>query len=184
MTPKGKNKETASNNFLIIHKHTSDGFDELCKKIREINQHDKNVCYVCLSKPYTDVMENLKEEHLSCDNMFFVDTLSSLSYALSPVSKCLFVRGMENLENLRSTVRKAIKKHDCGTVVFDSISALLVYQPSYAIVKFTHNLLNDEAYGTTKKVYVTLNETGIYRDESAKLIKDLNLFADRTIELG
>lgn len=183
MPSKGKREETSSNNFLIIHKNTSDGFDELCRKIREINQHDKKVCYVCLSKPYTDIKENLNEEHLSCDNMFFIDVLSSPLYSLKPVPNCVFVRGMENLENLRSTVKRAIKKHDCSAVVFDSISALLVYQPSHAIVKFTYNLLSDEACETTKKIYITLNETGIYKDESAKLIKDLHLFADRTIEL-
>jgi hypothetical protein len=158
MTSKQKIQEVASNNFIIIHKHTLNGFNELYRKIQEINLPNKKVCYVCLSKPYTDLVDNLKEEHLNCDNVFFVDTLSSPSYDLNPVGDCVFVRGMENLDNLRSTIKKAIKKHDCSTVVFDSISALLVYQLPHAIIKFTHNLLIDEAYETTKKVYITLSE--------------------------
>lgn len=184
MKGKQKDREACLNNLLIILRHTTNSFDMLCQKIREINHPDKKVCYVCLSQPYTSIIENLKEEHLSCDNVVFVDALSSPIYTLKPVNNCIFVRGMENLETLKSTVKRVIKKHECGSIVFDSISSLLVYQPSHAIVKFTHELLSDDASKAAKKIYVTLKETGVFKSESTKLINDLNLFADNIIELG
>jgi hypothetical protein len=184
MASREKNKETNFNNFLIILKHTTNGFDKQCKKIREINTSNRKVCYVCLSEPYTSVIEDLKDENLGCDNVFFVDALSNPLYALKPIHDCIFVRGMNDLELLQRTVKKVIKSHNCSAIVFDAISALLVYQPSHSIVRFTHELLRDESAKETKKIYITLKDTGIFKEESTKLINDLNLFADNIIELG
>jgi len=184
MALKHKSTGKSCNNFMIILKQSSNGFEKLCRKIREISPPDQRVCYVCLSEPYTDIVEGLKKENLECDNLVFIDALSSPLFALKPVYNCVFVRGMDDLQLLGHTVKKVIKHHECNAVVFDSISALLVYQPSHSIVRFTYDLLTDESSKNAKKVYVSLKEKGVFEEESNKLINDLNLFADSVIELG
>jgi len=66
---------------------------------------------------------------------------------------------------------------------------LIQYQPysyikkTFDIVRFTHELITDEHQKDINKIFVILEEKGIYAKESKKLINDLNLFADKTFEI-
>lgn len=166
--------------FLLNNKNYS---SELSNLIKKANYPKSNICYVCLTKPYAEVAENLKDDRVNTDNFTFVDVLSNRQYPLKPVEKCIFVSGMENLNSIKKAITKAINKEDCKTVIFDTISTLLIYQQADKIIKFTHELLTDENQKKASKVYVILKEKGIYKDESTKLINDLHLFADKVFEM-
>jgi len=175
--------KTRENKFTLVFLQNKNYLEELHKIVNSRKKDNAKICYVCLSKPYAEIIEDFKNEKIDCNNFFFVDTLSSLSYNLQPVKNCIFVSKPDNLNGIKKAIKKAIAKHGCGTVVFDTISTLLIYQQAHSIVRFTHEMIMDEMQKTVDKVYLVLKEAGIYRDESAKLIKDLHLFADKIVEL-
>ena len=67
-------------------------------------------------------------------------------------------------------------------VVFDTISTMLIYQNTSNIIKFTHEFLSEERENE-KILYLVLKHETIPLEENEKLIKDLNMFADKTIDL-
>jgi hypothetical protein len=156
---------------------------KICEIVSNIQKNNGKICYVCLSKPYAELMSELKEEKVNCDNVLFVDVLSSLHYDLKPVNNCLFVPGPEKFEDLKSAIKKAIISKDCSTVVFDNITTLLIYQQVNDIVKFTHELTTDQKQRMINKVYLMQDYKGFYKEESTKLINDLYLFANKVVEL-
>lgn len=174
---------TRENKFVLILLKNKNYVDQLHNIIKEVKKHHTKICYVCLSKPYTDVINNLKDEKIDHANFIFIDLLSSQHYKLKPVKNCIFVPGPENLKELKKGIKKAVTKNKCEAILFDTISTLLIYQQTHSIIRFTHELMIDRSEGTVNKIYVVLKEKGIYRDESTKLINDLNLFADKTLEI-
>jgi KaiC/GvpD/RAD55 family RecA-like ATPase len=175
--------KASENKFVLVLLQSKNYMADLYKIIRLVKKNGTKICYVCFSKPYMDVIEDLKNEKVDCDNFVFIDTLSSSHYDLKPVKNCVFVHGSGNLKEIREAVKRAVNKHKCEAIIFDTISTLLIYQQTHSIVRFTHELLTDKSQKETNKVYIVLKEAGIYKGESTKLINDLNLFADKTIEI-
>ncbi|MFH0869557.1 MAG: hypothetical protein V1866_00690 [archaeon] len=173
---------TSENKFVLVFLQNKNYMKELGKIVKP-TKSGARICYVCLSKPYSKMMDNLKSEKVNYENFIFIDTMSSPQYKLKPVKNCIFVSGPENLDDIRKAIRKATQKYNCDTIIFDTISTLLIYQQTHKIVRFTHELIADKIQKTVNKVYFVLKETGLYKSESAKLIKDLNLFADKIVKL-
>ncbi|MBW2990740.1 hypothetical protein KY348_03480 [Candidatus Woesearchaeota archaeon] len=175
--------QMSDNKFVLVLLQSKNYADVLYKVIGKVNKNKFNICYVCLSKPYADVIEELKNEKINYEHFIFIDVVSSLHYKLKPIKNCIFIPGPDNLEDLMKAVKKAINKYRCEAVIFDTISTLLVYQQTHSIVKFTHELIMDKNQETVNKIYVVLKEKGLYKDESRKLVNDLNLFADKIIDI-
>jgi len=171
------------NNFLMLLLDDKTYTEELVQLIKRVKDKSENICYVCLSKPYTDVIDNLKNEQINHDNFTFIDIFSSHNYELKDLENCIFVRDSENLEEIGTAVRKAVTNKQCSTIVFDSISTLLIYQKVDSIVKFTYDLLSDKKQKKAHKIYLLMKGMGIYKDESTNLINDLRLFADKVIDV-
>jgi len=174
--------KTSENKFVLAFLQNKNYLEELHKIVAGRKKDHAKICYVCLSKPYAEIIEDFKNEKINCNDFFFVDTLSSLSYNLPPVKNCIFVSKPDDLSGIKKSIKKAIEKYGCQTVVFDTISTLLIYQQAHSIVRFTHEMLIDETQKTVDKVYLVLKETGVYKGENTKLINDLRLFADKVVE--
>jgi hypothetical protein len=165
--------------MLIKRKGDVEHMYEFIKKAKE---HCKSICYVCLSNPYNEVIQNLTDEGIDSTDFTFVDVISSLHYPLQPITNCVFVPGPESLNEIKKAVHSVVQKKQCTAMIFDNISALLIYQQPDAIVKFTHDLIEDKEHQHINKVYVMKRDGDLYRKDINRLIEDLNLFADKVIE--
>src|SRR4030042_5097870 len=124
--------KTSENKFVILLLHNKKYASILQKVINLAKKDGGNVCYVCLSKPYHDVIEDLESERIDCGNFIFIDTLSSFQYRLKPVKNCIFVSGPEKLNDIRKAVKKAVQKHNCEAIIFDTISTLMIYKQTHS----------------------------------------------------
>lgn len=61
---------------------------------------------------------------------------------------------------------------------------MLIYQQTSSVVKFTHHMLTDEKQENVKKLFIVLKHDTIPMEENQRLIKDLEMFADKTLDLG
>jgi len=166
---------------LLQNKRKTEGFYEM---IRSANQKCKNICYVCLSAPHTDLINNLRAENIDCENFIFVDTISGNSQKdIKPGTRCIFTSRPDDLEGIKRAVKHAVTKDGCTLTIFDAISTLLIYQAPDSIVRFTHDLITDDKENVIKKMFIMLKSEGIYKEESTRLVNDLNLFADKIVEI-
>jgi hypothetical protein len=175
-------KEITQNRFLLILLEEKEYVSKLLEIIKSVQKTKTKVCYVCLSKPYADVVEDLKEQGIDTGNFFFIDTLSSYYGKPMPSENCIFVTKPNDLAGISIAVRKAVERNQCIVILFDTISTLLIYEESFPIVKFTHSLLSEEEKTGTTKLFIVLKGDSVSKEESQRLVKDLAMFADKTLE--
>ena len=149
--------------------------------IRSLGKLGRKVCYVCLNKPYKDVMEDLTEQEVDVKNFFFIDVLSSYYKKQHPVDNCVFISAPTDTVSILDALMKAIKEKKCEIIVFDTISTLLIYRQPHLILKFVHKILEKKMKSGSNKVLITLKGGRLMNYERDELIKDVIMFADNSI---
>jgi len=177
-------QEIIKNRFLLILLEEIEYLQKLEEIIKSVEKTKTEICYVCLSKPYTDVMEDLKSKGIDTTNFFFIDVLTSHYKEPEPVDNCIFIPAPTDLTAIRVAIKKAVEEKKRNVILFDTISTLLVYQKTSSIVKFTHHLLTEESQENVKKLFIVLKGDTVPIEDSQRLIKDLTMFADKTLELS
>lgn len=175
-------KEIEKNQFLLLLLEEDvcmDKIEEIVKSMEKTN----NICYVCLSKPYADVYDDMKNRGIGVGKFQFIDVLSSHYEKMESKENCTFLDSPTNLAEIRSAISKAIKEKKCSVVIFDTISTMLEYQETSNIVRFTHDFLSAERE-INKILYLILKHDSIPVEENEKLVKDLSMFADKAIDLN
>jgi hypothetical protein len=175
-------QEIAKNKFLLILLEEKEYAKKLQDIMKSAEKTKTKICYVCLSKPYADVVEDIKGQGLNVNDFFFVDVLSSHYREQKPCDNCIFVSSPTNLAAVSDAIRKAVQEKKCSVILFDTISTLLVYQETSSIVKFTHCILTDEKQEQAKKLFIVLKDRTMQGKENKTLVKDLSMFADKTID--
>jgi archaellum biogenesis ATPase FlaH len=157
--------------------------NKLFEMIKQAGKTGKKICYVCLSSTYKDVIESFKKKGIDPKAFFFIDVLSAHYENCEKMENCMFVSSPAALEEIRDAIIKAVKENDCGMVIFDTISSLLIYQESFSIVKFTNSFLANKLQEKIKKVFIVLKDSERLKNENSSLAKDISMFADKTVQL-
>jgi hypothetical protein len=144
---------------------------------------DRKICYVCLSKPYEDVYSDLRKLGAKGGMFYFIDVLSSHYGKKRATINCTFIDSPSNLGGIRSAISAAICEKGCSVVLFDTISKMLAYHESLNILRFTNDFLSDWKK-CSRTFFLALREEIIPLEGNDQLIKDLSMFADRTVEFA
>lgn len=175
--------EIEKNRFLLIllgEKEYQQKLEEIIKSAEETKTH---ICYVCLSKPYTDVVGELEAMGTNVDDFFFIDVLMSHYKKPEPAKNCVFLLSPTDLGAIKNAINDAIEKNNCSVILFDTISTLLIYQQTDPIVKFTNSIVSEKVQENVKKLFIILKGNDVPMDDVNKLTKDLELFADKKLDL-
>ncbi|MFH0869555.1 MAG: hypothetical protein V1866_00680 [archaeon] len=151
---------------------------EINNVIKAVYATSNKICYVCLNKPYQNVMNNLKAGGLPIEKYFFIDVLTSTVKTPDVVDNCEFVESPSAITDLGMAFTKAIQEKGCDNALFDTISTLTIYHDVGEIIKFTQNLMTKARVRNVRSVYIALKE------DSEELVKDLTMFVDGVIELS
>ncbi len=176
-------KDVTHDKFLLILLNEAGYEKKLLEIIEQVERNKSNICYVCISTPYTYVINALKKKGSDTSRFFFIDVLSSHYRKPKDTEKCIFVSGPNALDEIKNSITKTIKEKNCSILMFDTITSLLIYQESYSIVKFTHEIICDREEEDTKKLFIVLKDKNVIKGENLELAKDIGMFADKTIEL-
>jgi len=169
-------KEMTENEFLLMLINEEQYIEQLEKIVKAVEKSHTKICYVCLNKPYQDITNELKARKIDTSRFIFIDVLSSHYKKQEPCENCIFLQSPANLDELKDAI-----KVGCNAIIMDTVSTLLVYQDASSIISFTHKLLTDGNKGV-KKIFIVLKEDPL-SEESRMLVDDLNMFADKKIEI-
>ncbi len=168
-------EDMQDNNFLLVIMDEKEYMHELSEIIKSVEKTKTRICYVCLNTPYRSIAEQFKTIGINTKNFFFVDGVSRIC---RPSEKnCIFVSAPSNVAELDSAIKNAVEKKKCSTIVFDTISTLLVYQDSLSILHMTNNFSLESK--KVKKIFLVIKE----RRQDSSFIKDLRMFADKVREV-
>lgn len=131
-------------------------------------------CYITLNDPYESIQGKLGE---SATKMFFIDCVTSTIKPAAPAKGVAFVSSPRAFTEISIALKKAMKEEKVDFAIFDSISALMVYEKSMSVLKFIHSLVLACREGGMSCVFVMLKE-----DVDGATLKDLTMFVDKVIE--
>lgn len=177
-------EEITQNKFLLVLLSEEQYINQLIEIVKSVEKSKNKICYVCLSKPYKDVLDDLKKNNINTKIFFFVDILSSHYEKHRSRSNCIFLKSPTDLKVIGDTIKGVIKEKNCNVVLFDTISTLLLYQSSFFILRFTHGLKTEKEQANVKKIFIVLKNDMIPEQENKEFIEDLRMFADKTLDLG
>jgi len=176
-------REISENKFCLLLLTEDQYENKLTQVVKDVSKIHKKICYACLSKPYKDVIENLKNMDLDLAKFFFIDVYSSHYEKQGAVDNCIFLKEPGNLVAIEVAIDKAITQKNCSAVIFDTISSLLMYEQTHDIIRFTHNLTIEERHKDLNKVFIILKGDPIVTKYNDSLIDDVQMFTDKSIEL-
>jgi hypothetical protein len=153
--------------------------NQLIEIVRSVAGNSKKIAYVSFNQPYTSLMSNLQKSNIDTGKFYFVDTVTSSVQKPQPANNCIFVSSPNALTEISVAFSKALNEQKCDGSLFDSLSALLVYESANSIIQLTHNIITKLKISNCKGIFITLKE-----DVSSELMKDLYMFVDKVVELG
>lgn len=176
-------EEVSESKFLLIVLTEEQYMKQIYEIVKSLENTKNKVCYVCISKPYADVLEDLKKNGISTKAFVFIDVLSSHYETPAPIENCIFLDS-PNLDSIKRAIDEAITRASCSVLLFDTLSAMLIYQESFPVLKFAHSMTIGERQENIKKIFIVLKKSDAQQQENTSLINDLKMFADKTLEVG
>jgi len=176
-------KEIHRNRILLVVLDEEEYENEIGEMLKSLGKLHEKVCYVCLNKPYKDVVEALEIHKVSAKNFFFIDVLSSYYKKQEPVKNCIFVPAPNDMGSILAAISRAVEENGCRIVVFDTFSTFLIYKQNYMVLKFAYRVLQRNPGRRVRNIMITLKGGNILVKERDDLIKDLIMFSDLSITM-
>lgn len=169
--------------FILILLEERDCTSRLEEIIKSVEKTSTKICYVCMSMPHADVAANLRSKGFRLDDFFFIDVLTSHYGRPSPCGNCIFLNSPSDLSAIKDAITEAIERMKCSAILFDTISAMLIYQETHSILKFTNNLVSEKKQENVKKLFIIIKGGEVPAGDISTLTKDLEMFADKKLDL-
>lgn len=151
---------------------------EYFKNVIKIIKKDiktKNIIYVTTNKPYKYLVHLLNEGKINTDTILFIDCISNqVSKSEDASEKCVFVESPQNITGLSIALNQAIKSiGEETTIVFDSLSTLLIYNNAEVIGRFSNLIISKMQLSNVSSVFFVLDS-----DMDKKIISTISSFVD------
>lgn len=151
---------------------------ETIKISKELAASHKQICYVTLNRPFTSLIKTLKDGSVDVDKFVFIDGVTkTVGEKTEKLNRCIFVKSPHDLIGIEINITKSLENSD--SLLFDSLSTLLIYEKAPTVMKFVHSIVNRvRVRGNVSVIFVILEG-----DADERIIKDISMFADNIIRL-
>jgi hypothetical protein len=138
---------------------------------------NRAICLVSFTKPYQALKKDVEGVGLTDKTITYIDTMTMSAQQPPEVEDCVFVESPKTLVDISVAISKMIEEKGKVTVLFDSLSSLMVYHDSLTLTKFLHNIITKIRVMNAKIVFMVLK-----KDTDSELVKDLCMFVDMVID--
>jgi len=157
---------------------SSEYFNEIINIVKN-EVKTENLVYVSLGRPYKYIMSRLNEEQIKTNNIFVIDCISKQASPLEEGSeKCIFLESPENITELCIALNQAMKLlQGETTVLFDSLSILLIYNDDDMVGRFSNKIINCMRLNNINSILIVLES-----DVDRRIVKVIESFVDEVIK--
>ncbi len=146
--------------------------------VKDLASIDGKICYVSLNRPYNSLKSNFEAAGIDLSNIKFIDAITKTAQLPEECPECAFVSSPGALTELSVAISNAMEADSYSYILFDSLSTLLVYESDTTIAKFVHFLMAKVRVVGCNAIFTCLRQ-----DSESILIKDINMFADKVVDL-
>jgi len=147
-----------------------------------VNKRKCRICHVLTRTPVTYFSQELRQNNLMSENLYFIDVLSKHFGNKKNSKNCVYL-DYPNLDKILKAVEKQVTNNECQIILYDNISSLLKYHSRYKIQEMT-NKLKSTPYSMTKIIFLVPKKDELAQEEHQKLLNDLVLFVDSIQEFS
>lgn len=158
--------------FVVSNKKYVERINDITLAVTKTN---KSVIYVSLNKPYNVLIDTFLKKKIDVKKLSFIDSVSS-KVSKPKDYKVSFVSSPKALTELSITMNEMLKSTD--SMIFDSLSTLLVYEDPSTVIKFAHSVISK--IRTTNKEFVIIS---LSEDVDKSVLKDIGMFVDKVVTL-
>jgi hypothetical protein len=169
-------KEIEDNQIIVFVISNELYIERLISLIKILTKMGK-ILYVTINKPYSTLMDNFQKNAIPKDQFFFIDAITRTVKKPEPIKNVEFISSPSALTELSLSISTTLEKQKFYSVLFDSLSTLLIYQEPLMVIKFAHSAISMLRTAGVKVILTVLSG-----DISSDLIKDLNMFADKVVD--
>ena len=172
-------KDLQDNQIIVILIPTSLYVSKINDIIKTVANQSNKTCYLALNKPYKSMMQILQKNKIDPKKFFFIDAISKTVSIPEPQKNAEFLATPKSLTKLSLSITYALENRKIDSVLFDSLSTLLVYASETQVIKFAHFIMAKIRTTNSKGIFISLKE-----DVQSDLLNDLQMFADKVIDLS
>jgi KaiC/GvpD/RAD55 family RecA-like ATPase len=146
----------------------------------------KNFCkkglpgiFVTMNKSAEDLLKIAENNHVPCENMLIVDTVSKKeSMPLEKSDRVTYVDSPQDLTEIETEIAEFMGKMQPGPKYFilDSVSTMLVYNAEKTVEKFVHRLGERLRAENFKAIFIVMEGT------RPEILNVLSQFCDKVIK--
>ncbi|MCX6817391.1 MAG: hypothetical protein NTU57_00865 [Candidatus Aenigmarchaeota archaeon] len=159
--------------FLLPNQSYSDKIKVVAGAAAKTGQR---ICYVAANKPSEVLSKDFDKNKIDIAKFYFVDCVTK---SLKNSEKVVYVSSPKALTEINIALKKMIESSKADMTLFDSLSTLLIYEDSHVVIRFVHSIISAFRTMKSKGILISLKE-----ETQSELIKDLNMFVDKVVELG
>lgn len=167
------------NQIVVLIIPDNDYLNNMIKLTKDISQTSNRICYVTLNRPYRSLMELFSNSNIDVKKFYFIDAITKTAEIADSNQNCDFVSSPNALTELSLSISNVLEKEKFDYMIFDSLSTLLVYESETVITKFVHFLI-----AKVRVIGCSALFTCLQQDINSVLIRDINMFADKVLDIG
>lgn len=138
----------------------------------------RSLCYVSLNKPHDSLIKTLRDNNVDTSKFLFIDAITKPFKSVKKLDNCIFVSSIHAIGELSIAIEKSLEKGKFDTLIFDSLSTMLIYHHASVTTKFIHSLIGRLRVLNCAAVFTCLES-----DEESSLVKDLGMIVDKIMEV-
>jgi len=178
-----KELEDLPENFIIGVVMPNDSYEDANMHLLSflINRKKASGGYVSINRPYSNVIDNLKNRDIKTDNIFFIDCITkSLGGKLPEDKNCVFVDSPSHLTDISVALHEFFTSSGEKNrfLYIDSLSTLTIHNQLDSVLKFVHYVTGKMRIFGFNGIMLSLHE-----ESDKKLISELGQFCDKVIHL-
>ena len=162
---------------LLLLPHTA-YLEKVINVTKMISSMSERICFVTLNRPYKTLVKEFKKNEINLNPFFFIDCVTKKVKEEEGDEQVAYVSSPRALTEMNIVMKKVLETGSIEIAIFDSLSTLLVYEDPHVVVKFAHSVISMFRTLGSKGVIISLKE-----DMESELIKDLNMFVDKVVEM-
>lgn len=178
ITTKDLGRKIRENQIMVLLIPDEQYLDRLLGIVMDLAGDNKSILYVSLNRPYRTLKEILDDNKIDSERFYFIDAITKTAELLKDTENCEFISSPGSLTELSLSISNKLEEKRFDYLLFDSLSTLLVYESCETVTKFIHFLMAKIRVTGCKAVFTCLRQ-----DAESVLIRDINMFADKVIDL-
>jgi hypothetical protein len=163
-------KNIKENDITVLIIPNNSYGDSLKNLVSDMSKIFNKICYISLNKPYKSLLKGFEQKGVTTKKLLFIDAVDKGFDSEGIVH----VSSPKALTELNIAITKSLSNGLVDSILFDSLSTLLMYEEPATVIKFAHSIISSFRIKGIKTVLTCLEG-----DAKSELIKDLSMFVDK-----